>query len=113
MSDLVQRLRETAKLEPHTYACGYLQEAADEIERLTEENAELRAKCEVTYCAYCGQEFPIDGESGTDAISEHLGVCAKHPMREVLRVARQCYREISNIPRKKAFGAQYPWLEGE
>lgn len=35
MGDLVERLRESATLETYnSYACGYLQEAADEIERM-------------------------------------------------------------------------------
>jgi len=37
-----------------------------------------------TYCAYCGQKFPLDDEAAT-AVSEHIHKCTKHPMREVER----------------------------
>ena len=35
-----------------------------------------------TYCAYCGEQFPADGDDSTDLISEHIATCPKHPMRE-------------------------------
>jgi len=33
-----------------------------------------------TYCAYCGQEFPLD-DSAAEQVSEHIRRCEKHPMR--------------------------------
>ena len=43
----------------------------------------LRAVCLQTYCAYCGEFFPADGDGrSTDAVTEHIRTCDKHPMRE-------------------------------
>jgi hypothetical protein len=56
---------------PYCYraALADLASARAEIER-------LKTK---TYCAYCGDEFPID-EDNSD-VSEHIASCTKHPMR--------------------------------
>ena len=52
----------------------------DDVERLTG----------FTYCAYCGAEFPIDGDAAD--VSNHIRTCEKHPMRQT-EVERDRYRE--------------------
>lgn len=34
-----------------------------------------------TYCAYCGDEFPLDADGTADAVSEHIQNCPKHPIQ--------------------------------
>lgn len=57
----------------------------DQMERhisdLEAELAEEKAKHDFCYCAYCGQEFPVAGD--TSDVSEHIRTCVKHPMRDV------------------------------
>lgn len=39
-----------------------------------------------TYCAYCGAQFPLDGDGS--AVAEHIQWgCVKHPMYELRRLA--------------------------
>lgn len=52
-------------------------------EKLRAENTDLKSKFGFTYCAYCGKKFPIDAPDATDAISEHVAACEKHPMRKM------------------------------
>ena len=33
----------------------------------------------LTYCAYCGEEFPIDADGTPEAVSNHIHNCPKHP----------------------------------
>lgn len=49
-------------------------------DELAHENAELKAKMDFTYCAYCGHQVRCDDEAAT-GISEHIKTCTKHPMR--------------------------------
>uniref|UniRef100_A0A6M3K5Q5 Uncharacterized protein n=1 Tax=viral metagenome TaxID=1070528 RepID=A0A6M3K5Q5_9ZZZZ len=56
--------------------------------RLKKENAELKARIadikedRITYCAYCGEEFPIDAGGTPDAVSSHIHNCPKHPIQD-------------------------------
>lgn len=56
-----------------------LSEIADrrwqEIQHLRERIAELES---VTYCAYCGKEYPLDGDA--EEIDDHIHNCKKHPL---------------------------------
>jgi len=36
-----------------------------------------------TYCAYCGEKFPIDGTDSVDAVRKHILSCEKHPIHEL------------------------------
>lgn len=38
-----------------------------------------------TYCAYCGADFPIDGNEATDAITKHIYSCDQHPLTIIVR----------------------------
>jgi hypothetical protein len=57
----------------------------DETERLRAEVERLQERVKLlegeTYCAYCGERFPLDAPQGTDLIGGHIRVCVKHPMR--------------------------------
>jgi len=49
-----------------------------------------------TYCAYCGQGFPLDAPESAALVSVHIAECERHPMRAVerdLRAARKSYAE--------------------
>jgi len=35
-----------------------------------------------TYCAYCGEKYPLDDKAAS-AVSEHIKTCNKHPMRKL------------------------------
>jgi len=52
---------------------------ADVLAKVVEENKALQG---TTYCAFCGERFPLDGTAAT-AVAEHIKTCPKHPMREV------------------------------
>lgn len=42
-----------------------------------------------TYCAYCGEKFILDDQAAS-AVSEHIRICPKHPMRQLeARVAER------------------------
>lgn len=43
-----------------------------------------------TYCAYCGEEFPIDSDGTPAAVSAHIQNCPKHPMQDY---KRECQKE--------------------
>lgn len=52
----------------------------------------MRIKDNETYCAYCGQRYPLDDKAAA-LVTEHIYTCEKHPMRipeaqrdELLRV---------------------------
>jgi len=36
----------------------------------------------LTYCAYCGEEFPIDADGTPEAVSNHIHNCPKHPIQD-------------------------------
>ena len=36
----------------------------------------------LTYCAYCGEEFPIDANGTPEAVSNHIHNCPKHPIQD-------------------------------
>ena len=92
MPTLVERLR-SRLYEESLGACA---EAADEIERLTGDLTEARTFAEKTArqynellanerilrCAFCDTEYP-PGTPSTQAVAltEHVKVCQKHPMR--------------------------------
>jgi hypothetical protein len=49
--------------------------------RSPEEVADLKAD-RLTYCAYCGEEFPIDADGTPEAVSNHIQNCPKHPIQD-------------------------------
>jgi hypothetical protein len=51
--------------------------------QLRERISELEQRCESTYCAYCGAFFEADRPDKTEAVSAHIRLCEKHPMRQV------------------------------
>lgn len=50
------------------------------VERLEAEVARLKGE---TYCAYCGERFPLDAPDSVERIGQHIAECLKHPMRIV------------------------------
>ena len=53
-----------------------------ELRLLKHRISELKAN-RLTYCAYCGEEFPIDAEGTPEAVSQHILTCEKHPIRQL------------------------------
>jgi len=49
-------------------------ELLDEVERLSD------TRQGETYCAYCGERFPLDDQAA-DSVTEHILSCPRHPMR--------------------------------
>jgi len=84
--------------------------------RLKKENAELNARItnikadRLTYCAYCGEEFPMDAGGTPKAVSNHIHNCPKHPIQdykaEIERLKAQLnkvvelveFLELPNLP---------------
>lgn len=58
--------------------------------------AQLKAD-RLTYCAYCGQEFPIDAEGTPTAVSEHIMTCLKHP---IYQIKQEYEAKIAELTRK-------------
>ena len=57
--------------------------------------AELQKQLRVTYCSYCGADFPLDDSAA--AVTEHIRTCEHHPMRRVERenlAIRERVREL-------------------
>jgi hypothetical protein len=49
-----------------------------------------------TYCAYCGDRFPLDAPDSCEQIGNHIQVCPKHPMR----VVEEKYEEVRATMRR-------------
>ena len=85
---------------------------ASDVAALEKENSDLKARCESTYCAFCGEFFSMDRPDKTDAVTEHIRSCEKHPMREVeqenaaLRAQLAALREAA-----EPFMVGQPWLD--
>jgi len=56
-----------------------LEEAMAEVEMLKCENDQLVSN---TFCAYCGEEFPLDTVTA-EQVSEHIRTCDKHPIQKI------------------------------
>ena len=50
--------------------------------RVAELEQELEAYRTLTYCAYCGQSYPLDNQAA-EMVTQHIQSCSRHPMREV------------------------------
>ncbi len=55
---------------------------AMKIRKIREQELEIDRLKSMTYCAYCGIEFPLDDDAANQ-VSEHIRTCDKHPLREV------------------------------
>ena len=83
-------------------------EREHEIEAQKQRVAELEKELEylksVTYCAYCGQEFPLDDEAATK-VDEHIQICDAHP----LAVAKKRVAELEELlsDRETDLGFEY------
>ena len=64
------------------------------IEELEARIAGLKAD-KFTYCAYCGEEFPIDAEGTPEAVSNHIRTCPKHPLSQARAdTAREIIKDV-------------------
>jgi len=53
----------------------------DELDKLEAKNQRLRERnSQSTYCAYCGEDFPLDTEHTTLQVGIHIWECEKHPL---------------------------------
>lgn len=83
----------------------------DEARRFAEEAAskynELLAEGRVLRCAFCGEAYPPDTPpSQHEALTAHIRVCAKHPMRQLEQVASAALHAL----RSYQFGNAAPEL---
>ena len=59
----------------------WLMHIGDEVAKLEAENEELMERNnQSTYCAYCGEDFPLDIEHTTLRVGIHIWECEKHPL---------------------------------
>ncbi len=64
--------------EPNGLTIAEINGLKAEIERLT---AELHQHKE-TYCAYCGERFPLDAPDSSDEVTKHIYECPSHPLQQ-------------------------------
>ena len=58
--------------------------------------AETEAKyLAITYCAYCSEQFPIDGDAAL--VSEHIRTCSSHPMRDMAAALQKLHDAIDDF----------------
>lgn len=68
-------------------------ELLDEIEPLQEENRELKTG---TWCAYCGERFPMDTMTA-DQVGSHIATCPKHPVYHLTQVSIKLASEVLSL----------------
>lgn len=62
-----------------------------QVKELQEQNDCL---CRKTFCAYCGEEFPLDTVTA-EQVGEHIRICEKHPMRIVERERDEAVKAVA------------------
>jgi hypothetical protein len=67
---------------------------AERAKRAEAEVARLKGE---TYCAYCGERFPLDAPDSCEQIGNHIQVCPKHPMRAVEAERDAALAEVERI----------------
>jgi len=73
----------------HSVAGDEYDEVWDYAEQLEAKNERLQTRRDQhTYCAYCGEEFPVDTEGAVDAVEAHIFACEKHPIAYIKKVLR-------------------------
>lgn len=78
-------------------ALARVRQERDEARKYGEEMyAREKARHEDTFCAYCGEKYPKGTplHGGGEALTAHIRVCEKHPMREL---EARCARLIEAI----------------
>jgi len=83
----------------------FVDPAMDMISKIMLKRDKLQAEVDrlksMTYCAYCGEEFPIDDDAGE--VSEHIRTCDKHPMREAQATADRRLELLREIIARVSF----------
>lgn len=69
--------------------------------------ADLKAD-RLTYCAYCGEDFPIDAGGTPKAVSEHIHNCPKHPIQDYKAEIEQLQARIAEAV--KAYKEFIEWI---
>jgi hypothetical protein len=62
-----------------------LEALGQSYERVKRQRDVAQAQLGVTYCAYCGAQFPMDAPDLTALVTGHIHSCTEHPMRAVER----------------------------
>jgi hypothetical protein len=71
--------------------------------RLERELAAAQKKHEFTYCAYCGQEYPLADPECADKVGAHIAACEKHPMRQVEKQLAAAQARLGNCEDGRAY----------
>lgn len=76
---------------PHGHhGCRYGMECP-ELPKIIEELERIKSK---TWCAYCGQEYPLDTVTA-EQIGEHIATCEKHPLFQAKKLLEAKDAEIA------------------
>jgi hypothetical protein len=78
---------EVAALERRAHAADAL---SAELERVKERNHQH------TYCAYCGQEFPVDTDHATVDVGKHIWECEKHPLAVLVESIEEKCKDLDH-----------------
>jgi len=102
--EFIDSLQKVAKLADHKVMEAYVEGWEDRCLKAEAEVARLKGE---TYCAYCGERFPLDAPDATTQIGAHIGTCPKHPMRAVEAERDALKAELREAIKSGA------WLQGE
>ena len=86
----------------HRAYAMFLRRDADEVAQLEEENAALKGEIEElrernhqgTYCAYCGEEFPLDKDHTWLRVGIHIWECEKHPLNTLCEILDEKLKDL-------------------
>jgi hypothetical protein len=48
-----------------------------------------------TYCAYCGERFPLDAPDSAALVGKHIHTCEKHPIRHYIKRANELESRVT------------------
>ena len=77
------------------YLAPILHDAIEKIAQLESENEALRERnLQGTYCAYCGEEFPLDIDHTYLRVGIHIWECEKHPLNTLCEALEEKLKDL-------------------